>query len=111
MYHNGMDTHVNRIMQLCDYIDDELHGAKKYLKLAMKMKTQDKANADIFYKMGEAELSHAEALTNMATKEVHDAKEAGDDMKTVMDCVYNWENGKHVEKMAEIRKIMEMYKS
>lgn len=108
MYH---DTHVNRIMQLCDYIEDELHGAKKYIKLAMKMKTDDKSNADVFYTLGSAELSHAEALTNMATKEVQEAKDAGEDMKSITDCVYNWEKGKHIEKMSEIRNMMAMYKS
>lgn len=106
-----VDTHVNRIMQLCDWINDELHGSKKYMKLAVKMKANDKATADQFYKMGEAELGHAEMLVAMAGKEVQAAKDASEDMKSVMQCVYDWEKGKHIDKMTEIKNMMAMYKS
>lgn len=105
-----VDTHVNRIMQLCDWVNDELAGAKKYIMLAMKMKGTDKATADTFFKMGEGEYGHAENLVSMAGKEVQAAKDAGEDMKSVMQCVYDWEKGKHIEKMTELKNMMAMYK-
>lgn len=106
-----IDTHINRIMKLCDLIEDELEGAKKYIKLAIKMKGQDKTTADTFYNMSAAEISHAENLGNMATKEIQSAKDAGEDIKAVAQCVYDWEKGKHVDKMAELKNMMAMYKS
>lgn len=50
-------------------------------------------------------------LVAMAGKEVQAAKDASEDMKSVMQCVYDWEKGKHIDKMTEIKNMMAMYKS
>ena len=104
------DTHENRIMKLCDYIEDELHGSKKYLKLALKMKGTDKPTADMFFNMASAEYGHAENLLKMADTELKSAKDAGHEMEEKVRCVYEWQKEKHIEKMAEIKNLMAMYK-
>ena len=79
------------IKKLCDLIDEEIHDGKKYAKLALKYKDDDKALAEMFYNLSLEEMRHMNVLHNSVVKEIEKVKEekAGDPKIDGMQVIYD----------------------
>ena len=99
------------IAKLVDRIDDELEGAKTYTKLAHKYKIEYPRLADKFIELAEAEMNHMKILHGEVTRLIEDVRQREGEPPAEMMAIYNYEHGKHVEKAAMVRQMMEEYRN
>ena len=51
---------MKQIKELAEYMQEEIHDACKYIKIALRYKGIDTALADMYYTLSRQELDHAE---------------------------------------------------
>lgn len=97
------------ISEFVDQIKDELRGGKMYAKLATRYKTENPAEAKMYYEMALDELKHADMLHAEAVKATEKQRAVETTPQYMLDR-WNEEHGKYVEKAAKIRAMLDMYK-
>lgn len=99
------------IKKITEQISEELCDAEKYIKCAMNQKSDFPQLADVYYKLSNEELGHANALHDQAVRLIDEwkkkmEKEPPDYMKEM----WNEEHDEFIEEMAEIKVMIDMYK-
>lgn len=84
---------------------DELHGACKYIKCALRYRGSDQVMADLYYTMSAQEMNHYQNLYAVMHSKVSQLPE-GNEMKIVHDYLA----AKQVDKVAKIKAMMVSYK-
>ena len=98
------------IKNIVENIREEMEGAEHYAKLATQYKDEDRALADTYCKLADAELSHVDALHSQAVRLIRDQKEKGVEVPAAMQAVWDWEHEKMVDGVARIKAMIAMYK-
>ena len=98
------------IKKLSDYIDDELKGAKKYAKCALKHKEKDPELAKMFYNMSLQEMEHVNELHKQVVAFIDKYRKESGDPPSSMMAVYNYLHEKHIDEAAEIKAMQAMFK-
>lgn len=98
------------IKQLVGDIREEMEGAEHYAKLATKYKIDDRALADNYAKMAEAELGHVDSLHAQAVRLIKEQKASGVETPAAMQAVWDWEHEKMVDTVTRIKTMLNMYK-
>lgn len=99
------------IQKLEEMIEDEISGVKHYAKLAAEVKHDYPALAQVLVTIANQEDSHQASLHAEVVKiiEAH-RKEHGEPPSTMM-AVYEFLHKRHIDKLAEARRYVEIYKS
>lgn len=98
------------IKHIVEDIKDEMDGAEHYAKLAVQYKSEDRALADNYAKMAEAELGHVTSLHDQAVRLITQQKNSGVTTPPSMQAVWDWEHEKMVDTVARIKVILSMAK-
>ncbi len=98
------------IETLSDQIHEELHDSKKYVKCAMKHKESMPELAELYYKLSQEEMTHAEALHKQVVSIIEKYRAEHGEPPADMLAVYNYIHKKDMEKTLEIKNLWSMYK-
>ena len=101
------------IKKLAEQMHEELEGAEDYIKCAMKHKGTYKELSDLYYKMAEVELSHAMDLhkhTELLIQKT-DVSKINDELLKLMKEIWNEKHECLIKEAAEIKAMIEMYKT
>ena len=100
------------IKKLCDLIDEEIHDAKKYAKLALEHKDTDVGMAEMFYNLSLEETKHMNTLHNQVVKTINKVKaEKADDPKIEgMQIIYDLLHEREINKAKEVQILQGMYR-
>lgn len=98
------------IKDLEDLIDEEISDVKKYAKLAAEMKSERPGLAQVFYTLATQEEAHQAMLHNEVVKIIEEHRKKEGEPPAAMMAVYEYIHKKHIDKMAEARRYMDLYK-
>lgn len=93
---------------LAENIQEEMHDAEKYAKLAMEYREEYPDLADTFITLSKQEVNHATALHNHVDRIIRDYKAKGGEAPAAMQAVYDWEHERMIDNMAKVRVLQEM---
>lgn len=99
------------IKDLEELIEDEIHDVKKYAKMAVELKMEYPAVANVLYTISTQEDGHQMALHNEVVKLIEEHRRMHGEPPAAMLAVYDYIHKKHIDKMAEARRYQELYKS
>lgn len=97
------------IMKLVELIDDELSGAKEYIKLAMRERTEHPGLADCFADLADAEMGHVKALHSETEKLIEAIRQRDGEPPADMLAVYRYEHNKQVKCATKIKQMIADY--
>ena len=98
------------IMKLVSLIDEELSGAKDYIKLAMRNKNEHPSLSDTFADLAEQEMGHVEKLHDEVTKMIEEVRQRDGEPPASMMAVYDYEHKKQINKAAKIKQLIADYR-
>ena len=101
---------MEKIKVLSDKIEDEIRDAEEYAKLALDCKDEDPATAEVYYKLANEEIGHANMLHSRVVALIEAYKKDSGDIPEPMQMVYNILHKKHIENMATARSLLLIYK-
>lgn len=98
------------VKDIVEEIDDELDGAKEYIKMASKYKTEYPQIANMYYEMSLTEMTHVDKLHNAVVSLINEMKVKGVEVDPKMMAIYEYEHEKAMDKATKIKVMQEMYK-
>ena len=98
------------IMKLVELIDDELCGAKEYIKLAMHNREEHPGLADTFADLADAEMGHVSKLHEEVTRLIEQVRERDGEPPAGMLAVYDYEHKKQISKASKIKQMISEYR-
>ena len=98
------------IKHLEDQISSEIHDAKGYIKCALKHKDEDEELADLYYALANEEMDHMNRLHKQVVRIIENYRKEKGEPPAEMLAVYNYLHEKHIDKAAEVKSMLSMYK-
>ena len=98
------------IMKLVSLIDDELSGAKEYIKLAMHNREEHPALADTFADLAEEEMGHVSKLHEEVARLIEEVRQRDGEPPAGMLAVYDYEHKKQIDKAAKVKRMISEYR-
>ena len=98
------------IMKLVELIDDELCGAKEYIKLAMHNREEHPGLADTFADLADAEMGHVSKLHDEVVKLIEEVRERDGEPPSGMLAVYDYEHKKQISKASKSKQMISEYR-
>ena len=96
---------------LVEDINEELEGSEHYAKLATKYKDEDGELSDVYAKLANVELDHANALHGQVVRIIKAWKAtSGQETPAAMQVVFDWEHNKQIEKTKQIKILLDLYR-
>ena len=99
------------IQHLEELIDEEIHDVKKYAKMAAEVKAEHPGLAQVLYALSTQEDAHQAALHAEVVKIIDNYRKSHGEPPAPMKFVYDYLHKQHIEKLAEARRLQEIYKS
>ena len=99
------------IEKLVERIDEEIHDAKEYAKLATEVKESYPALSHVLFTISTQEDGHQAMLHEQVVKLIEQYRREHGDPPPAMMAVYDHHHRKSIEKLAEARRYQEIYKS
>lgn len=97
------------IKQLVEKIDDELKDAKKYIKLACKMKEKDRVLADTYFNLSLEEMKHMTMLHEQVVRIIDDFKRSNE-VPQAMQVLYDYMHERQIKWASKIKSRQDNYK-
>lgn len=98
------------VKDIVEQIDEELDGAKEYIKMASKYKSEYPQIANMYYEMSLTEMTHVDKLHNAVASLINEMKVKGVEVDPKMMAIYEYEHEKAMDKATKIKVMQEMYK-
>lgn len=98
------------IKELEELIEEEIHDVKKYAKMAIELKEEHPSLAGTLYTIATQEDSHQAMLHNEVVKIIQEYKKTHGEPPAAMMAIYEYIHKKHIDKLAEARRYLEMFK-
>lgn len=98
------------IKRLEERIDEEIHDAKTYTKFAIEIKHLYPAVSHTVYTIATQELDHQSMLHEQVVKLIEQHRREHGAPPPEMMAVYEFLHKRAIEKMAEVKRLMEVYK-
>ena len=98
------------IKELTEMIEDELEGALSYSKGAVDLKESEPAIASTFYEIANQEMHHVNLLHDRVSETIRKHRDKHGEPPAPMMAVYEYLHGKHIDKAAEVRRYLDMYR-
>ena len=102
---------IKIIQEVTDLIHEEIHDAKRYAKLAIKVKGEFPALAQVFYNLSTQEEGHQAALHAEVVKLIEQYRRTKGEPPASMLAVYDYLHKQAIEKLADVRRYQEIYKN
>ena len=99
------------IRDLEELIEDEIHDVKKYAKMATELKDEHPGLAQTLFTIAVQEDGHQAAIHNEVVKIIEEHRRTHGEPPATMMAVYDYLHKKSIDKLAEARMFMEVYKS
>ena len=99
------------IEKLTDRIDEEIEDVKYYAKLATEVKAEYPGLAQTLFTIAVQEDGHQAAIHNEVVKIIEEHRRTHGEPPATMMAVYDYLHKKSIDKLAEARMFMEVYKS
>jgi rubrerythrin len=99
------------IEKLEDLIDEEIHDAKNYAKMAAELKAEHPGMAQVLYNIAAQEMDHQSMLHAEVVKLIDQHRRTKGEPPAAMMAVYEYLHKKHVDKAVEARRYMDAYKN
>lgn len=91
------------IKDTCDYIDEELHDAEKYIKRALEVKQDYPELAELFNMLSGEEMKHMQMLHNQVVKLIDNYRKTEGEPPASMLAVYDYLHQKFIDHAKEIK--------
>ena len=98
------------IQWLSDEIEDELKGAKCYIKKALELKSEEPDVAKTLYNISLQEMEHAKMLHDCVVDVIKEYREDNGEPPADMLAVYEYLHKQQIEKSAYVKTLQTMYK-
>lgn len=100
---------MKEMKDLFEEIAEEIEGAEKYTKEALRLKDSDPERASMYMEMSKQELGHVEKLHHMAKRIVERYRSEGKEMPHGMETIYNWQHEKMMECVAKVKYLQGLF--
>lgn len=94
---------------MCDYIDEELHDAEKYIKRALGVKEDYPDVAELMNMLSSEEMKHMNLLHNQVVKLIENYRKSEGEPPASMLAVYDYLHQKFIDHAKEIKVMQQMY--
>ena len=101
---------MKKIQVFSENIEDEIKDAEKYARLALQCKEDDPASAEVFYKLANEEIGHADALHKRVVALVEEYKKTKGEPPESMLMLYDILHKRHISNLAAVKGMLGMYK-
>lgn len=91
-------------------IGEILDSAEMYAKEAVKHKTQYPALAGVYCRIAHDNLSHVDMLHKQAVEMIGEQKRSGVNVPEAMQAVWDFEHERQIEDVADVKRLIDMYK-
>lgn len=98
------------IQKLSEMIEEEIEGAHDYAKEALAHKTDDPSLAQTFYDIAGVELEHVNLLHKQVVRIIEQHRREHGEPPAPMQAVYDYLHKKQVEKVAEVKHYLAMFR-
>lgn len=98
------------VKKIVEQIDDELYGAKKYMKCANEYKQEYPSIANMYYEMSIVKMNNVDKLHNAVVSLINEMKSRGVEVDDKMMVIYNYEHERAIDKATKVKIMQEMYK-
>jgi len=98
------------VMKLVSLIDDELSGAKEYIKLALHNREEHPGLADTFADLADAEMVHVTKLHDEVARLIDEVRQRDGEPPAGMMAVYEYEHDKQIGKASKIKQMIAEYR-
>ena len=98
------------IEKLSEMIDEEISDAMKYAKCALSHKDDNPVLADMFIRLSEEEMKHMMTLHNQVVMIIEDYRRKNGEPPEHMKTVYDILHKHHIDKAAEAKATISLYK-
>jgi rubrerythrin len=102
--------YMKLIKELTEMIEEELEGAEAYAKNAVEYRESEPALANAFFDIANQEMRHVNMLHDQVASIIRKHRDTHGEPPAPMMAVYEYLHGKHIEKAAEVKRYLEMYK-
>ena len=99
------------IKKLEEMVEDEIHDVKKYAKMAAEVKHEHPTLAQVLFNISTQEDGHQSAIHNEVVKIIDNYRKSHGEPPAPMEFVYDYLHKQHIEKLAEARRIQDIYKN
>lgn len=99
------------IQCISDMIEDEIDGALEYAEKAVELKTEHKKLADTLFELSGEEVSHISRLHGEVVRLIEKYRAEKGEPPASMLAIYDYLHKKHIDKVAEIKRYQDMYKT
>ena len=99
------------IKTLSELIEEELEGAENYARLAVEHKEENPSLASTFHEIATQEMHHVNMLHDRVAETIRKHRDQHGEPPAPMMAVYEYLHGKHIDKAAEVRRYLDMYKA
>ena len=99
------------IEKLSEKIEEELHDAECYAKMALEYREKYPELARIANNLSAQELDHMSSLHAVVVNLIDQYRRANGDPPAEMQAVYDYLHRKHIDKAAEVSVLRSMYKA
>ena len=98
------------IQKLSEMIEDEIEGAHDYAEEALKHITDDPSLAQMFYDIANVELEHVNMLHKQVVRIIEQHSREHGEPPAPMQAVYDYLHKKQIEKVAEVKHYLAMFR-
>ena len=102
---------MKTIEKLSRMIEEELEDSEKYIKCAIKYKTELPGLSKSFYDLSLAEMGHVNVLHTEVTRLIEEHRRKVGEPPAAMLAVYNYLHEKQIEEAHEIKMWQEEYRN
>lgn len=99
------------ITQLVDLIDEELDGAKHYIKMARREHDTHPQLSAAFAELAEAEMGHVKILHTEAARIIENYRETNGEPPADMLAIYNYEHDKQIDRATKIKQMISEFRN
>lgn len=99
------------IEKLSEKIEDEIHDAECYARMALEYRDEYPELARIANNLSAAELDHMSSLHAVVTQLIDQYRRMNGDPPAEMKAVYDFLHKKHIDHVAEVGVLRSMYKA